>query len=181
MQKSHSFKGKIMFSPVESVEKKLLMSYISEGVDAGFEQTIMSSFSFLNISPEEKKQLSSRHRKMLNNYRHINPFALNADATELIDQISKCKSKTIVVEASDYGAYICLAALYSGKLSVDKKIEFQFAGSPLALFPKSFLKNAPKNIQHKIVFQVADNCWLSPFKSLYANNQIKCLYHRKAA
>lgn len=181
MQKSYSFKGKILFTPIDSVEKKVLMTYMSEGVDAGFDQTIMSSFNSLNITPEEKKHLSTRHRKMLNNYRHINPFTLNVDAIELIEQISKCKSHTIVIEASDYGAYICLAALYSGKLSSNKKIEFHFAGSPLALFPKTLMKNTSKNTAHKIVFQVSENCWLSPFKSLYANNQIKCLYHRKAA
>lgn len=181
MQKSHNFKGKIMFSPLASVEKRPLMSYFSEAVDTSLDQTIMSSFDFLNFSPEEKKQLSSRHRKVLNSYRHINPFALNGDAKILIDEINKCKTDLLVIEASDYGAYICLAAIYSGKLSSNKKIEFHFAGSPLALFPESLLKNAPKKLQHKIIFQVTETCWLSPFKSLYANQQIKCLYHRKAA
>ncbi|MBY0412608.1 MAG: hypothetical protein K2Q18_00510 [Bdellovibrionales bacterium] len=180
MQKSHNFKGKILFSPEEHSEKKTLMSYYNESMDAGFENTIMSSFDFLNFSAEEKKQLSTRHRKMLNNYRSINPFALNLDAKELVEQIEKCKASTLIIEANDYGAYICLAALYSGKLPSNKKIEFHFEGAPLALFPKAFLKSQPKNSQHKIIFRVRENCWLSPFRSLYSNNLIKCMYNTSA-
>ena len=180
MQKSHNFKGKILFSPEAHSEKKTLMSYYAEPLEAGFDQTIMASFDFLNFSAEEKKQLSSRHRKMLNNYRHINPFALNVDAKELVDQITKCKSQSIVIEAHDYGAYICLAALYSGKLPSNKKIEFHFEGSPLALFPKTLLKTQPKNIDHKIVFRVQESCWLSPFSTLYSNDKIKCFYLKAA-
>lgn len=180
MQKSQNFKGKILFSPAEHAEKKTLMSYYAEPVEAGFEQTIMSSFDFLNFSIEEKKQLSNRHRRELNNYRHINPFALNLDAKELIDQIVKCKSQNLVIEAHDYGAYICLAALYSGKLPSNKKIEFQFEGAPLALFPKNLLKNPPKNTHHKILFRVCEDSWLSPFSTLYSNEHIKCFYLKAA-
>jgi hypothetical protein len=177
---SDNFKGKIMFSPENHDEKKTLMSYYAEPLETAFDQTIMSSWDFLNFSVEEKKQLSSRHRKMLNSYRHINPFTLNVDAQELIGQIKKCKSNHMVIEASDYGAYICLAALYSGKLPSNKKIEFHFAGSPLALFPKKMMKSNPKNIEHKIVFNVKESCWLAPFSTLYNNEKIKC-YYLKAA
>jgi hypothetical protein len=117
---------------------------------------------------------------VLNHYRQISPFTLNADAKALIDQITKCKSDTLVIEAHDYGAYICLAALYSGKLPEGKKIEFHFEGSPLALFPKSLLKNSPKSFDHKIVFRVSENSWLSPFSTLYSNDQIKCFYLKAA-
>jgi hypothetical protein len=176
MQKSQNFKGKILFSIGEHAEKKTLMTYASEPVEIGFEQTIMASFDFHEFSEEEKKHLSNRHRKVLSSYRHINPFALNMDAKDLIDQIEKCKSTKMVIEAHDYGAYICLAALYSGKLPANKKIEFHFASSPIALFPKSFLKTPPKNMDHKIVFRVAEDCWLTPFRSLYSHNLIKCNY-----
>lgn len=177
---SHNFKGKILFSPEARSEKKTLMAYYAEPLEAGFDQTIMSSWDFLNFSNEEKKMLSTKHRKMLNNYRHINPFALNVDAQELVEQIKKCKSETMVIEAHDYGAYICLAALYSGKLPTNKKIEFQFAGSPIALFPKTMMKSSPKSLEHKIVFRVKENCWLAPFSTLYSNEKIKCFYLKAA-
>ncbi len=174
---SHNFKGKITFSPEARGEKKTLMSYYAEPLEAGFDQTIMASWDFLNFSDEEKKMLSKKHRQMLNNYRQINPFALNVDAQELIEHINKCKSDSMVIEAHDYGAYICLAALYSGKLPTNKKIEFLFAGSPIALFPKTMMKSAPK---HKIVFNVKENCWLAPFSTLYSNEKIKCFYLKAA-
>lgn len=177
---SYNFKGKILFSPIAQGEQKILMSYFAEPLEAGFEQTIMASWDYLNFSPEEKKQLSTRHRKMLNNYRQINPFALNVDAQELVEQIKKCKSESMVIEAHDYGAYICLAALYSGKLPANKKIEFKFEGAPLALFPKIMLKTAPKNVDHKIVFEVKENCWLAPFSTLISNEKIKCFYLKAA-
>ena len=177
---SHNFKGKIMFSPEAHGEKKKLMSYYAEPLETDFDQMIMASWEFLNFSQEEKMQLSTKHRKVLNSYRQINPFALNVDAQELIEQIKKCKSNHMVIEANDYGAYICLAALYSGKLPPNKKIEFQFAASPIALFPKIMLKNAPKTNAHKIVFNVQENCWLSPFSTLTSNEKIKCFYLKAA-
>lgn len=177
---SHNFKGKILFSPEALGEKKTLMSYYAEPLEVAFDQTIMSSWDFLNFSHEEKKQLSTKHRKMLNSYRHINPFALNVDAQDLIAQIKKCKSEHMVIEAHDYGAYICLAALYSGKLPTNKKIEFQFEGSPIALFPKTMIKTASKNIAHKIIFKVIENSWLAPFSTLTSNEKIKCFYLKAA-
>lgn len=180
MKQAHKFQGKIMFSSMDQTLQKTLMSYYSEPMEAEFEQTIMASFDFLNFSAEEKKQLSTKHRQMLNNYRQINPFALNIDALEFIDQVSKCKSNSIVIEAHDYGAYICLAALYSGKLPANKKIEFVIQGAPLALFPKTLIKSPPKNLNHKIVFRVSENCWLSPFSTLYSNDKIKCFYLKAA-
>ena len=180
MQKFNNFSGKISFSPQLKSKKLTLMTYQTEPLEAGFEQTMMSSFDFLKFSTEEKKQLSTQHRRILNNYRQISPFALNLAASELIQQIVKCKSTTLIIEAHDYGAYICLAALYSGKLPSNKKIEFYFEGSPLALFPKSLLKNSHKNHDHKIIFRVCDDCWLTPFSTLYSNDQIKCFYLKAA-
>ena len=180
MQKSHNFSGKILFSPQAKSKKLTLMTYQTEPLEAGFEQTMMSSFYFLKFSTEEKKQLSTRHRRVLNNYRQISPFALNLAANELIQHISKCKSSTLVIEAHDYGAYICLAALYSGKLPSNKKIEFHFEGSPLALFPKSLLNKSHKNQEHKIVFRVCEDSWLTPFSTLYSNDKIKCFYLKAA-
>lgn len=181
MQKSSNFKGKIFFSSDDFAAKKTLMSYYTEPLEVSFDQTIMSSFDFLNLNPEEKKQLSNKHRMLLNSYRQINPFALNVDAQDFIAQVTKCKGEKMVIHAHDYGAYICLAALYSGKLPANKKIEFHFESSPIALFPKSFLKNMPKVADHKIVFHVEENSWLGPFATLYNNEKIKCFYRPKAA
>lgn len=178
MQKVQNFKGKIFLFEESKAGKKALMSYKTEPMAVGFEQTMMSAFDFLNFSAEEKKHLSKRHRNILNSYRQINPFALNADAQKLIDQICKSKQHKLRIEAHDYGAYICLAALFSGKLPDDKFIEFVFEKSPLALFPKTLLKGH-KAQSHKIIFRLSDDCWLKPFSSLYHHDKIK--FYLKAA
>lgn len=172
MSKSINIKGKIQFV----TGKKTLMKYADPSLEAGFEEnlydTMMANFLHLNFSLEEKKQLSRSHRQMLNYYRHINLFSLNSDAKNLISAINQSKEKRFVIEANNYGAYVCLAALYSGKLPENKKIEFILENAPLALFPKAFIKAEPK-MQHKVVFRLSEDCWLSSFSSLYNNQGIK--------
>jgi hypothetical protein len=180
MRKSQHFKGKILFSKGTCLDKKTLMTYHTEPMKAGFEENVMAAFDFLNFSTEEKKNLSLRHRNLLNNYRQLNLFSLNADSQKLIEEISSCKSEYLTIEASDYGAYICLAALYSGKLPTDKKIEFLLEKSPLALFPTTFLKASPKGQDKKIIFKISEKCWIKPFSTLYNNEKIKCSLRRAA-
>lgn len=180
MQKPSAFKGKIFFSSKASKEwKKTLMSYQTTTSEVDFDQNMMVAFDYLNLSAEEKKQLSVGHRKILNYYRNVNPFNLNHDALELINQIKNCKNKTIFIKAYDYGAYICLAALYSGQLPTDKQIEFHLEESPIALFPKSLIKKSPKD-EHKVLFHIGEDCWLKPFSTLCSNEKIKCFYLKAA-
>ncbi len=178
MQKVQNFEGKIFLFEDSKASKKALLSYKTEPLYVGFDQTMMSAFDYLKLDPEEKKHLSKRHRDLLYSYRQINPFTLNADAQKLIDQIISCRGNKLKIEANDYGAYICLAALYSGKLPADKSIEFLFEKSPLALFPKSLLKGE-KSSAHKITYLLSEDCWLKPFSSLYHHDKIK--FYLKAA
>jgi hypothetical protein len=177
MSKPIIFKGKIQFVGAKATEKNTLMKYADPTFKEGFEEsltdTMMASFENLKLTVDEKKHLSRSHRKMLNYYRHLNPFSLNMDANKLILEINQSKQTHVVIEANHYGAYICLAALYSGKLSQDKKIEFILEKAPLALFPKAFIKSEPKVSLHKVVFNLSEDCWLSPFSSLYNNQRIK--------
>ena len=177
MRKPIIFKGKIQFVGARASEKSTLMKYddpiFKEGFEDNLADTMMASFENLKLTADEKKQLSRSHRKLLNYYRHINPFSLNMDAKKLILEINQSKQTHVVIEANHYGAYICLAALYSGKLSKDKKIEFILEKAPLALFPKTLIKAEPKDRVHKVVFNVSEDCWLSPFSTLYNNQSIK--------
>ena len=177
MSKPVIFKGKVQFVGAKTTDKNTLMKYADPTFKEGFEESLtdsmMASFETLNLTAEEKKQLSRSHRKMLNYYRHLNPFSLNADAQKLITEINQSKQAHVIIEAHHYGAYICLAALYSGELSEDKKIEFILEKAPLALFPKAFIKSEPKDCQHKVIFHLSEDCWLSPFSTLYTNQRIK--------
>lgn len=173
MSKSINFKGKIQFVGGKTSVMKYSEPSFKEGFEENLYDTMMASFENINFSAEEKKQLSRTHRKMINYYRHISPFSLNTDAKLLIAAINQSKENHVVIEANHYGAYICLAALYSGKLSEHKKIEFILEKAPLALFPKAFMKTEPKDRLHKVIFHLSEDCWLSPFSSLYNNQQIK--------
>lgn len=177
MSKSISFKGKILFLNASASRKNTYLKYGQPSFKDGFEDNLadsmMASFDHLNLTTEEKKILSRSHRKMLNYYRHLSPFSLNMDAKKLINEINQSKQTHFEIHADHYGAYICLAALYSGKISPDKKVEFTLEGAPLALFPKAFIKSEPKMSHHKVTFCLSDDSWISPFTSLYSNQKIK--------
>jgi hypothetical protein len=177
MSKTVSFKGRILFVSGTEDRKMTPLKYAGPNFDEGFEDTLtdsmMVSFEHLKLTNDEKKILSRSHRKMLNYYRHVSPFSLNGDAKKLIAEINQCCDSKIVIEAVHYGAYVCLAALYSGKLDSSKKIEFILEKAPLALFPKNFIKSKSTLAHHKVTFRLSDDCWLSPFSSLYNNDNIK--------
>lgn len=179
MSKSINFKGKIQFVGGKTTVMKYDDPVFKEGFEENLCDTMMASFEHMNFSAEEKKHLSRSHRKMINYYRHISPFALNAHANHLIAAINESKKSHVVIEANHYGAYICLAALYSGKLSPHKKVEFILAKAPIALFPKAFMKSEPVEKLHKVIFQITDDCWLKPFSSLYKNQRIKYSLSKK--
>lgn len=172
---SKAFSGKIVFqgSPKAKQKRKnrsRLLTFEMSMFTNDFSETFMSNFKELNFSEKEKKCLSRAHRDLISQYKKISPFSLNKDKNNLLNAIESSKDKTIIIEASEYGAYICLAAAYSGKLPEDKKIKFVLSASPLALFPKSFVKNGelPKNCE--IVYCIKSEHWFDSFESLYQND-----------
>lgn len=177
MSKPANFKGRILFVLGSGNRKTIPLKYAEPVFNEGFEdnlaETMMASFENLNLTAEEKKILSRSHRKLLNYYRHVSPFCLNGDAKRLISEINQSDETKITIEAAHYGAYVCLAALYSGKLDSHKKIEFILEKAPLALFPKTFMKSKTVLDHHRVIFRLSDDCWLSPFSSLYNNDNIK--------
>lgn len=180
MNKSSNFKGKIQFVGHNSSVMKYAAPSIREGLQEKLCDTIMVCFKSLHFSSEEKKHLSRNHRKIINYYRHISNLSLESDANQLILAINNSSQTQFIIEANQYGAYVCLAAFYSGELSNDKKIEFILEEAPLALFPESFMKAEPKNTLHKVNFHMSEDCWLSPFSSLYNNRKIKYSLTKKS-
>lgn len=176
MKKPVMLKGQIKFFS-KRAGKEYEMKYSDPVFKEGFEEsltdTMMTSFHHLKLTAMEKKQLSRSHRKILNYYRHLNPFSLNQDAKKLVLEINQYQDAHVVIEADQYGAFICLAALYSGKISEEKRIEFILKDSPLALFPKVLAKKEPKENLHKIIFRLSESSWLEPFNSLYGGHTIK--------
>ena len=177
MSKTINFKGQILFSHSMASTKKTSLKYSSPTFEKGFEENItdsmMASFDYLELSDSEKKLLSRSHRKMLNHYRYLNQFSLNQDAKNLVTAINNFSDDHLVVEANHYGAYVCLAALYSGKISNNKRVDFILEQAPLALFPKTFIKENTINKKHTVLFRICEDSWLKPFGSLCQNQNLK--------
>lgn len=166
-----AFSGKIFSRTKQKRKNKsTLLTFEMSIFSTDFAETFMSNFGDLNLSEKEKKSFSRSHRSMINQYKKISPFGLNRDKNNLLDAILSSKEKNITIEASEYGAYICLAAAYSGKLPDNKKIKFILRASPIALFPKSFVKTEelPKNCE--IVYCVGTEHWLDNYECLYQND-----------
>ncbi len=183
MSKPNLLKGKILILGNKATHKKTSIVYSDPYSEEIFEDKItdamISSFEHLKLTSQEKQKLTRGHRRMLNYFRFLNPFLVNSEAKKLIEEINHSNLDHIQVEAHMYGAYICLAALYSGKLSAEKKIDFYIEKAPLALFPKALIKKEPSYKHHKVTLRISKNCWLSPFESLYVNHKIKFAIDRE--
>lgn len=173
MRKHAHINGEIHFVGPNMPFTKQVKPTLEYGYVEKMFDTMMINFNFLNLSQAEKKKLSKSHRQLINCYTHLNPFALNHDAKELISAISHLPDEKLVIKANNYGTYVCLAAIYSGHLP-NKKIEFLLEDAPIALFPKSLIKYQPKEQLHKVIFRVSEKSWLCPFMSLYQNHMINC-------
>lgn len=182
MGKKSLFSGSIHFYPVfpsnlnkfhsKKKLKKKLINYETPTEAQDFTEIIMSSFHFLSLNKGEKKMLSGAHREMINQYRNLNLLLLSDDARRFIETLKIIHHEHLIIEAEGYGAYICLAALYSGHFPFNKKIEFKFSSSPLALFPKAMIRSMPIVREVKINFSVEEDSWLKPFATLYTNEKI---------
>jgi hypothetical protein len=168
----NGFKGSI-FSTEISNKRKIFFKYQTSSIENEFSSTMMCSFMELNLSSREKQKLSRHFRNELSTYKAINLFELNKHAGELCKAINNSEKNNICLEAHDYGAYVCLAALYSGKLSPKKKIVFNLSNTPLALFPLEFMKKAPR-ANHKVSYLQNPDNWMTKFESIATHKKIRC-------
>jgi hypothetical protein len=177
MAKPNRLKGKILFVDPKASKKLSTYSYQDPYDNKGCEErlcdTTIGNFKNLNLTHDEKTRLSLTHRKILNYFRNLSPFAINSDAKKLVQEINQSKKQHIVIEAQYYGVYVCLAALYSGLISDKKRVDFILELAPLALFPNSLVKKEPHIDTHKVVFKLSDDSWLTPFESLSVNRKLK--------
>lgn len=179
MKKVLRFKGTVYFLSREQRNRRPLFHYEMDGEDVPLQSSLMSTFDEFCFSYEEKQMLSLKQRKNLSHYLQLNPFKLNGDALKLIKLINDHTDVKIVIEASDYGAFVCMAAIYSGKIDPSKKIEFHFKHSPVALFPKNLMKSSPK-LKFTINYKFHDDSWIDQFETLY-DHKIIPIKIKKAA
>lgn len=178
MKSFSHFKGSIFLLNQTSL-KKTLFKYETSAQKFEFHQSMMSSFRGVELSSEEKQKLSHQHRKNLYYYLNINLFELTRDAVRLVDIINNAKDDQLYIEASDYGAFVCMAAVYTGKIVEDKKINFIFTNSPVSLFPKNLHRKNPHKNSH-FHYQTSTNSWVNNFQSLYQQTELQFKYSQVA-
>ncbi len=136
--------------------------------DLSIDQTFISCFKGLGLTHEEKQVLSVKDRTVIHHYQRLNKDLLLNLADQLICSIEKkCSNSDILIQAEHLGAFICLAAIYSGKLPHNKHIEFRLGNAPFKLFPKTLAnRTLPLSGRYAISFYVDEKCWLNNIFSL---------------
>ncbi len=170
MKKEVKFKGSIY---LKACDNSILdsLSYEVKDRELGLSERMMNSFNRFNFSNKEKQKLSMKHRKDLGQFLNINVFELKQYSDELVYLINNSSEESFCLEAFDYGAYICLAAVYSGKIHASKKLVINLNNSPMALFPTTLIKKSIDK-KHKINYQVENNFWINEFDTLHQNKSI---------
>jgi hypothetical protein len=163
MATSHPFKGQIKIFSDTSKEKNLTFNVPEE--DLPFSESLMSCYSKLKLTSEEKRDLSYKHRKIIHQYQCLDDQVLEMYVDKFINALPESRKK-IKIQTSDFGSYICLAAIHSGKIPEGLKLSFELGDSPVELFPKKYVKKALKS-DSKVKFTYSEDSWVRPFKSLY--------------
>ena len=162
-----NFEGKIVF---KNKHQTIIdyYTYMTSPYEYDFHSLMMTSFTKFKFSKIEKIKLSNIYRKKINHFLNINMFELKSDAEELINKINSTSVKHLTIEASNYGAYVCLAALFSGKLNKEQTIQFDLSECPIKLFPEILIKKDPSK-KHVYNLLHDTNCWTSKIKSMQFN------------
>ncbi len=160
------FKGKITLNRAKGPKKSINFNFETPNIP--LEQVVMHGFKNFNFQEKEKRELSSNHRRIIRQYQHLCPLELTRYSNELINIInsSKVESGPIEIEASDAGTFICLTAIYSGRINNDYEVVFKLNSSPLSLFPKNLAKNGKNTKNIYIKFDDQGDCWFSKLDSL---------------
>lgn len=158
------FRGKIKI--LNSKKPKGSLEFKFETHDFSIDQVVMGNFCHIDFDEDEKRELSAGHRQIIKHYQTINERQLKKYSSELIKSIKDSPSDRIEIEAQDAGTFICLAAIYSGKLPKNKEIYFHLSSTPLQLFPKSLVKTKTAGHSVTINFCQVGNSWMRSFHCL---------------
>lgn len=168
MQAVNPFKGKVNFYDGDNKRKKLcsLNFDVSPQVPS-MGETLMCKFEDLKFTEEEKRELTAKHREIICEYRTIDKKIINRESKQILKLIKNSKSDSVTIVASDLGAYICLAAIFSGKIPKNKEVKFELETVPLKLFPSELVKDKMAGQNYPVSIKIDRESWLRPFKSLY--------------
>ena len=129
-------------------------------------ETFTSQLKELPLNSKEKKNLSQNNRYELKFFKSIEEDDLHGVIDDFVNGLKSYYGKPMVVEASSTGAFLCLAAILSGKLPEDQNWTFELTDLPVAVFPQDLIKS-PSALDHfQINFQFHPNSWMNSFPTL---------------
>ncbi len=128
--------------------------------------TLMSEFSHLGLSSDEKNKLSRQHREYFCSFKLLTEKDIKKSRQELIKMLKDFQNEALVIKASETGALICLAAIFSGQLPQNTEWRFELEEIPLPFFPKELIKKSTAAQSFEISFKYHENGALKPFPTL---------------
>lgn len=128
--------------------------------------TLMNSFNDLGFTNEEKTKLTQEYRKHLRAYENVKNAEIRKAQRDLVSTLKKLKDESLVIKASDFGAFVCLAAIFSGDLPSNVEWRFELEEFALPLFPKNLIKNKAACQSFEIALKYSPESWISLFPSL---------------
>lgn len=158
------FKGKIETFCSDQKSKTLNFD-VTPNKQPKMNEVLMVNFKKYHLTPQEKRNLSQKHRETILAYQSISTESLDQYVQKLLNLFEAKSEEVLHVKASDFGAFICLAAIFSHSFPVKKKITFHLTSMPLSLFPKKWARNKKVAQNIEICFD-EDVCWEGNFKSL---------------
>jgi hypothetical protein len=148
-------------------KKIKLLSYqeIAPTKKPTLEDLFIGQFDHFGFSNEEKKVLSLNHRRAIFHYAENYNQDFEKKLDRLIKVINAQKDKSMVIEATDWGANLVYAALFSGKVDPKKNFHLNFTDSPLALIPNDYYKCLkPKNLS--LHLSISPTSWMNEVRSM---------------
>lgn len=128
--------------------------------------TLMSEFSHLGLTSDEKNKLSRQHREYFCSFKLLTEKDIRKTRTELIRMLKDYSDEPLVIKASEAGALICLAAIFSGQLPNNTEWRFELEEIPLPFFPKELIKKSSAAQSFEISFKYNEDGALKPFPTL---------------
>lgn len=142
------------------------VSYVVPDKTFSVSDTLMNEFADLKLSEEEKGKLSRSLRKNMCYYTHLSEQDISQFKKKLIKELSQHKDEPLIISASEMGAFICLAAIFSGELPQNVNWHFELKEIALPLFPKDFIKKKSAGHSYDISLKFSRDGWIRPFPTL---------------
>lgn len=138
--------------------------------EASISDTIISNFDWLKLCAEEKKDLTLSDRQemfFLNNF-SLNDIENHAYQLQLLLNSYDCQQ--ITLNATSFGALICLSAMNLGDLRPDCQFTLHLHNFPPQFIPKHF-RQIPPQVHCQLVFHCEAKNNLEKFSGLFEKGQ----------